>query len=569
MKQQSNATYQTIVDYKGTKVQGKITALYCRLSKEEEKRSESVSIENQRRILLKFCKDKGFANPRVFVDDGETGVFFDRPGLNEMLAEIRAGNVSTVIIKDQSRIGREVVEIGLLKRTFDEFNVRFMSAEDGLDTAQGFDIMSLLRDVFNEWMVADTSRKIRSVLKAKGESGEPLASMVPYGYMKNPENPKRWIIDEPSAKVIRQIFQLCMDGVGIAQIARQLREEKTETPTYRANAIGTRISKTPILDPYDWSTSSVGNILARREYLGHLINFKTYSKSYKNRKRIFNDPSEYFVFENTHEAIIEVDVFERVQQIRNTGKRRRNGSGRVSTLSGLVWCADCQSKLYFVSGACHRPQEDNYCCSGFRTKQKSCTSAHFIRRVVLEQIVLEHIRNVTTYALEHEVAFIQMLETQDNEQFQKELNADKKALNLAEKRIRELDNIIVKAFEKNATGVLSDDLFVKLSKEYESEQNDLKAKVNTLQEKFSRQVETRMNVDMFLNKVRKYTRMSELTTTMLNELVERIEVHARDKQYSKTVQQVDIYFNYVGSIAINAPPPPKSGEIPKKSAENS
>ncbi|MCL2225433.1 MAG: recombinase family protein [Defluviitaleaceae bacterium] len=529
------------------KLDNKITALYCRLSKEEAERAESLSIENQRKILLKFCTDNGFKNPKVFADDGETGVFFDRPGLNEMLAEIRAGNVSTVIIKDQSRIGREVIEIGLLKRTFDEYNVRFMSAEDGLDTAKGFDIMSLLRDVFNEWFVADTSRKIRAVQRTKGLSGEPLTSHAPYGYKKDPENPKRWVVDDVSAKVVRQIFKYAMEGMGVSHIADKLREEQVEIPTVYAYNAG-YIKGNCTLDPYDWHQTTVAKVLERREYLGELINFKTYTKSYKNRKQQKSDPSDYAVFENAHPAIIDEDVFDRVQKIRSSGKRRHNHSGRVSMLSGLVYCADCKSKLYLSSGACLKPEQDNYVCSGFRTKKKRCESAHFIRRVVLEQAVLKYIQEVTAFASRHDGIFVTMLEAQNADRLKRDSVADKKTLAQSEKRIRELDKIIQSLYEDKVSGIIPEERFVMMSQVYELEQQGLKATVDALQAQIAKQLEASEGVGKFLKQVRKYTQITELSTIMLNELIERVEVHARTKRYSKGSQQIDVHFNYVGII---------------------
>jgi len=567
-KPTKEAPYQQISNHNTSiRTPGKITALYCRLSKEEAERSESMSIANQRKILLKFCADNGFKNPKVFEDDGETGVFFDRPGLNDMLAEIRAGNVGTVIIKDQSRIGREVIEIGLLKRTFDEYNVRFMSAEDGLDTAKGFDIMSLLRDVFNEWFVADTSKKIRAVLKRKGTDGEPLSTTPPYGYKKDPDNPKHWIIDEPAAKVVHQIFQYCMDGLGPYHIAKRLWDDKIETPRVYANNAGIRKHGRTVVDPHKWQSATVIQILERREYLGYLINFKTFSKSYKNRKRLFNDPSEYAVFENAHPPIIEEAVFERVQQIR-AGKRRRNRNGRVGLLSGLVFCADCKAKMSLSSGSCLKPEQDNYSCVGFREKKTQCNSSHFIRRMVLEQVVLEHIQKVTAFAAEHENALVQKLESLNTAKIQKNLTADKKSLAKSEARIKELDEIVRQLFEKNALGIISDERFVTLSEGYELEQKDLKTKAETLRTQIEKQLETCINVDKFLEQVRKYTRATELTTVMLNELIKRVEVHSRDKPYSKSVQQIDIHFNYVGIIGrLDLQPKPSTKKPPLIPAE--
>jgi hypothetical protein len=410
--------------------------------------------------------------------------------------------------------------------------------------------MSLLRDVFNEWFVADCSKKIRAVQRAKGKAGEPLCSYTPYGYKKDPENPKHWIIDEPAAKVVRQIFQWCMEGVGIVHIARKLKAQKIEKPLVYAKNAGIFNSTKVFADPYDWNETTVGRILEKREYLGYLINFKTYTKSYKNRKTLLNDPSEYSVFENAHDPIIEEEVFERVQKIR-MGKRRLTKSGRVSILSGLVFCAECKSKMHLSCGAYLEPEKDRFTCPGFRAKKTDCTSSHYIRRIILEEVVLKHIQKVAEYVVNYEEDFVLKLQSQSKEKLQKELTADKKMLLQTENRIQELDVIIQRLYEDNVSGKLSDERFVKMSQNYENEQKELVVKTETLRTQIASQEETQVNIEQFLTTIRKYTQPTELTTFMLNELIERVEVHNRAKRHTvDTTQKIDVYFNYAGKIEI-------------------
>ena len=546
------ATYQNILDYKiGMKLPDKITVLYSRLSrddKEKAKDDDSNSIVNQKKMLAKFATDNHLANAIFFTDDGISGTTFDRPDFQVALELVEAGRVTNFVVKDMSRFGRDYVRVGFYtENVFPDMNVRFLAINDSVDSATGENEIIPFKNILNEWYARDTSKKVRAVFRAKGMAGESIATNIPYGYMKDPANPKHWIVDEPASKVVQRIFQYCMDGLGVTHIANQLRKAEIEVPTVHACNAGYRKSGRTF-NPYDWHNTTVARILERREYLGHTINFKTYRKSYKNRKKLANDPSEHVIFENTHEAIIKEEVFEKVQQIRKSGKKRRDHSGRISILSGLVYCADCKSRMYLSSGACLKPEQDNYTCSGFRTKKAQCNSAHFIRRVVLEQLVLEYIQMITAYASEHEKAFIEKLESLRTDKFQKDLATDKKCLAQSERRIQELDNIIRQLYEDKVAGTLTDERFLKLSQGYELEQKDLEIKVETLQRQMNQQLETCINIDKFLAKVRKYTRITELSTIMLNELIERIEVHNRNKRYSKGTQQIDISFNYVGNI---------------------
>jgi len=400
----------------------------------------------------------------------------------------------------------------------------------------------------NEIYARDTSKKVRAVFRAKGLSGEHLSSHVPYGYKKDPDNPKKWVVDEEAADIVRQIFQWCLGGLGPTHIAQKLREMKVETPSHHALKHGVKPMK-PLPDiPWDWNAEAIGRILSLREYLGHTINFKTCKKSYKSKKIVWNDPSEHAVFENTHEAIVDQETFDRVQELRAAGKRRRASSGRVSLFSGMAYCADCKSKMYFTSGEQYNPQQDNYVCSGFRTKKQACENSHYIRNVVLEQSVLEHIQYVTRYAAEHERDFVELLQQGDADKSRKEHATAKRNLTKAQSRIAELDNIIRRLYEDNVSGKLTDERFIKLSQGYEQEQADLSAETETLAEKVAAQEQQTVDLSRFLTQVRKYTRVTELTPTILNELVERIEIHAPDRSSGKRIQQIDVYFNFVGMI---------------------
>jgi len=545
------ALYQNIPDYKaGMELPDEITVLYSRLSRDDKdrgKEDESNSIVNQKKLHAKFAYENRLPNPIYFTDDGVSGTTFDRPDFSVALELVEAGRVKNFVVKDMSRFGRDYVRVGFYtENVFPDMDVRFIAIADGVDSSQGENEMMPFKNIFNEWYARNISKKVKDEAHRKGMAGEHLAVNAPYGYKKDPANPKRWIIDEVAAEVVRKIFHYCLEGWGVTHIAVKLREMQIEAPTVHAISAGYRKDER-ILNPYDWLDSTVAKILERREYLGHTINFKTYRKSYKNKKMMFNDPSNYAVFENTHPPIIEAEVFERVQQIRSN-KRRRNRSGRVSTLSGLVYCAECKGKMNLSSGAALKPEQDFFACVGFRTKKTECQSSHYIRRVVLEQVVLEHIQNVTTFASEHEKVFVQMLKSQDDDKLARSIAKDKKLLEQLEKRVVELDTIIQRLYEDMVAGTLTNERFMKFSQGYEKEQKDLEIRVEVLRGGIAYQEEASVNVDKFLARVRKYTNITELSTLMLNRLVERIEVHSRGERYSKGVQQIEVYFNDVGKL---------------------
>ena len=544
--------HQQIPDYVlGMVLPDWITVLYCRLSKgdkDKPKEDDSDSIVNQKKILGRYAIDNRLLNPIFFVDDDITGTTFKREQFQAAMALVEGGRVKNFVVKDMSRFGRDYIRVGLFMETFLDMDVRLVAIYDGVDSARGIDEMTPFRNVMNELYARDGSKKIRAVFHAKAIAGEHVSGHVPYGYMKDPKDPKRWIIDEEAAEIVCQIFCWYMAGLGLTDITHRLRDMKAETPSHRALRIGRKPRIKPPEGPYGWSASVIIDILSRREYLGHTVNCKTYTKSYKNRKTVFNDPSEYLIAENTHDPIIDQATFDRVQELREQGKRRHNKSGRVSLFSGMAYCADCKSKMAFTSGSSLKLEQDFYACSGFRTKKQTCHNSHYIRRIVLESAVLNHIQHVTAFAAEHEREFVELLRQKGADKSKKELAAQKRKLTQAQSRITELDNIIQRLYEDKVNGVLTDERFVKLSQGYEQEQAGLTAETKMLAEKITAQEQQTLDLNRFLTQVRKYTRVSELTPTMLNELVERIEIHAPDKAKSKRCQDVDIYFNHIGLI---------------------
>jgi DNA invertase Pin-like site-specific DNA recombinase len=555
MKQkQQFEPYQQITDYKvGMVLPDEITVLYVRLSNEDrdkcKKEDDSDSIVNQKRILANHTQKLGLHNRIFFTDDDYTGTNFERPDFQAAWELVKAGRVKNFVVKDLSRFGRSNALVGYYTEyVLPSNNVRFIAIGDNVDDTTGeSDIKTQFTNMYNEHHPRETSRKVKEYFVYKGtEGGLPLCNTPPYGYKKDPET-KLWIIDEPAAEIVRQIFRWCMEGLGPKVIADRLREMQVEVPRVHAANAGIRKCN-QIFDPYYWGYATIVNILARREYLGHIINFKTYQKSFKHKKRLQNAPEKLVVLENKHPAIIEEDVFERVQQIRST-KRRRSFSGRVNLFQGLGFCADCKGRMNLASGASLKPTQDNYSCSGFTNrKQRCCDSSHYIRRIVLEEMVLEYLQKVTAFATNHENELVQKLKSQNTAQAKKNLAADKKSLALAEKRNRELDIIIQGLIEKNILGVISDERYTTVSQNYETEQKELKAKIQSLKTQLAEEQEVQVNTDSFLALVRKYTQITELSTGMLHELVERVEIHAPDYSSGKRIVQVDVYFNFVGNI---------------------
>ena len=538
----------------------KITALYCRLSVEDMKEDKkggkedvSNSIQNQKMILLQYAKENRFPNPIFFVDDGYSGTNYDRPGFQAMLAEIEAGRVAVCITKDLSRLGRNSSLTGLyINFTFPKYNVRYIVINEHFDTidpnSTDSDIAGI-KNWFNEFFAKDTSRKIRAVQKAKGERGIPLTVNVPYGYLKDPDNPHHWIIDPVAADVVKHIFNMCMDGRGPLQIAKQLKADKVLTPTAYKESQGINSPNKRSENPYAWQDSTVVHILERMEYTGCTVNFKTYTNSIWDKKQRDNPIEKQSVFPNTHERIIEDDVFKRVQEIRQQ-RHRMTRTGRSSIFSGLVYCADCGSKMLYGATNNGDPKQDYFDCSLHRKDKEKC-NGHFIRAKVLERMVLKHIQTVMDYILRYESYFRRKMEEKLRLDSTEQIRIRRKKLEQNKKRIAELKRLFIRIYEDNASGKLSDERFDMLSQSYEAEQKQLEAEAITLQQEIEVQERQNENLEKFIQKARKYVGIEELDGYALRELVSAIYVDAPDKSSGKRVQHIHIKYDGIGFIPLN------------------
>ena len=529
----------------------RFTALYCRLSRDDELQGDSNSIKNQKLILQKYADDNGFRNTRFFVDDGYSGTTFDRPDFQRMIAEMDAGRIGTVIVKDMSRLGRDYLKVGFYTEVaFPEADVRFIAINNGVDSAnqQESDLTPFI-NIFNEFYAKDTSKKIRAVFKAKGQSGKPLCTNPPYGYKKDPDDKTRWIVDDEAAVVVKEIFYLCMSGYGPTQIAKELRKRRIETPAEYGKRVGVNVPAAKQRendDPCRWTTSTVVHILERREYTGCIVNFKCHKKSYKSKKRVQNDPSEWAIFEGVHEAIIEPEVYDTVQKIRD-GRRRQTPMGEMPALSGMVYCADCGNKLYQVRGRC-LPQSEYMVCATYRKKGKSVCPSHQIRNSVIEQLLLEDLQRVTAYARNHEDEFLRLVTRNSEKALDRELRDCRKEYEQAKARIAKLDTLIQRIYEDNVEGKISDDRFAKLSGNYETEQAQLQSRVEELQRFLDDAKEKSLNADHFLALVRKYTDIRELDAEIIREFVERINVFQAEKVDGHRQQRIQIIYNCIGAV---------------------
>lgn len=529
----------------------RFTALYCRLSRDDELQGDSNSIKNQKLILQKYADDNGFRNTRFFVDDGYSGTTFDRPDFQRMIAEMDAGRIGTVIVKDMSRLGRDYLKVGFYTEVaFPEADVRFIAINNGVDSSnqQESDLTPFI-NIFNEFYAKDTSKKIRAVFKAKGQSGKPLCTNPPYGYKKDPDDKTRWIVDDEAAVVVKEIFHLCMSGYGPTQIAKELRKRRIETPAEYGKRVGVNVPAAKQRendDPCRWTTSTVVHILERREYTGCTVNFKTYKKSYKSKKQVKNDPSEWAIFEGMHEAIIEPEVYDTVQKIRD-GRRRQTPMGEMPALSGMVYCADCGHKLYQVRGRC-LPQSEYMVCATYRKKGKSVCPSHQIRNSVIEQLLLEDLQRVTAYARNHEDEFLRLVTRNSEKALDRELRDCRKEYEQAKARIAKLDTLIQRIYEDNVEGKISDDRFAKLSGNYEAEQAQLQSRAEELQRFLDDAKEKSLNADHFLALVRKYTDIRELDAEIIREFVERINVFQAEKVDGHRQQRIQIIYNCIGAV---------------------
>ena len=529
-----------------------ITALYPRLSHEDELQGESNSISNQKRILETYAKQNGFSNLRWYTDDGYSGANFQRPGFQAMLADIEAGKVGTVIVKDMSRLGRNYLQVGMYtEMIFPQKGVRFIAINDGVDSAQGENDFAPLRNIFNEWLVRDTSKKIKAVKRSKGMSGKPITSKPVYGYLMDED--ENFIIDEEAAPVVRQIYSLCLAGNGPTKIARMLTEQQIPTPgTLEYRRTGSTRRYHPGYE-CKWATNTVVHLLENREYTGCLVNFKTEKPSYKLKHSIENPPEKQAVFENHHEPIIDRETWERVQELRKQ-RKRPNRYDEVGLFSGILFCADCGSVMYQQRYQTDKRKQDCYICGSYKKRTADCT-AHFIRTDLLTAGVLSNLRKVTSYAAKHEARFMKLLIEQNEDGDRRRNAAKKKELEAAEKRIAELSAIFKRLYEDSVTGRISDERFTELSADYEAEQKELKERAARLREELSKAQEATANAEKFINVVRRHTTIEELTPTLLREFVEKIVVHesvALDgKRRGKLRrQEIEIYYSFVGKVEL-------------------
>ena len=529
-----------------------ITALYPRLSHEDELQGESNSISIQKRILETYAKQNGFSNLQWYTDDGYSGANFQRPGFQAMLADIEAGKVGTVIVKDMSRLGRNYLQVGMYtEMIFPQKGVRFIAINDGVDSAQGDNDFAPLRNIFNEWLVRDTSKKIKAVKRSKGMSGKPITSKPVYGYLMDED--ENFIIDEEAAPVVRQIYSLCLAGNGPTKIARMLTEQQIPTPgTLEYRRTGSTRRYHPGYE-CKWATNTVVHLLENREYTGCLVNFKTEKPSYKLKHSIENPPEKQAVFENHHEPIIDRETWERVQELRKQ-RKRPNRYDEVGLFSGILFCADCGSVMYQQRYQTDKRKQDCYICGSYKKRTADCT-AHFIRTDLLTAGVLSNLRKVTSYAAKHEARFMKLLIEQNEDGDRRRNAAKKKELEAAEKRIAELSAIFKRLYEDSVTGRISDERFTELSADYEAEQKELKERAARLREELSKAQEATANAEKFMNVVRRHTTIEELTPTLLREFVEKIVVHesvALDgKRRGKLRrQEIEIYYSFVGKVEL-------------------
>jgi len=524
--------------------------LYERLSRDDNLEGESYSIGNQKKLLTKVAKEKGYTNLVHFLDDGISGVTMDRPGFVEMIQQLEQGRAAAVFVKDLSRLGRNYIEVGrLTEEFFPEHDIRLVAVSDNIDTAEGENELAPIRNLFNEWYARDISKKRRISNKIKGNAGEPMGQ-PPYGYIKDPSNPKRWIVDDEAAQVVRRIYSMTLEGYGTEQIAAQLEKDEILTPrAYWLKKGIKRPGKGKQQPATKWNSSTVTKILSLQEYCGDILNFKTYSKSYKNKKRLENDRENWVIFKDVHEPIIERSIFEQVQQKRGKIRKRRTNEGEHNMFSGLLVCADCGSNLHFHFNQ-GNPEIKYFNCSNYKGNRGSCTSTHYVRVDFLEQVVLGEIRRLTKFASLYEDEFLKAVIGHSQQAAETDRKLKEKELKALLARDEELDGLFERIYEDNVSGKLSDDRFAKMSRRYEDEQKELVEKIKKLRSEIEKQSSQAMTTDMFISLVRKYTRARKLTPRMLNELVEKIEVYNAEKIDGVWEQRLRIHYNCVGEITI-------------------
>ena len=538
---------------KKNKEQAGITALYCRLSRDDGTEGDSNSVANQKKLLTKYAKENGFGNTRFYVDDGYTGTNFNRPGFQKLLEDMEMGYVSAIIVKDMSRLGRDYLQVGYYTDTFfPEHNIRFIAINDCVDSDDGENELAPFRNVMNEMYARDISRKVRSSHRLRGNAGEPL-SQPPYGYMKSPENKKQWIIDPDAAQIVKEIFAMCIEGKGNETIARILQERQVLVPMAYWQSKGLdRGGKKTQSNPHKWCKTTIAKILAQQEYCGDVINFKTYSKSFKNKARICNPEENWAIFKNRHEPIIDRETFEQVQKLTGKTKRRApKNSNKKSMFCDLVYCADCGSKLWFHTNT-KNDSIQYFSCSNYKTDTRgTCETRHYVREDAIAQVVKMELQYMATLLDEHEDEFAEALEKKTNADSDKEKKLIEAELQKAIVRNERVAGLYEKLYEDNDEGKVTDEWFMQLSHKYEVERMELKAKIAEYKERLRQLTENNRNKENFISAVRKFMEMKELTPALLKELIDRIEVYETEGTGKNRTQRIVIYYRFVGYIEIS------------------
>lgn len=512
----------------------KITALYCRLSQEDMREGESLSIENQKLILRKYAEEHGFFNCKFYVDDGYSGASTERPAYKEMMNDVENERVSTVIVKDQSRLGRDYLQTGLLMEiTFPQYDVRFIAVNDGVDSINGMNDFAGIKNYFNDLYARDTSKKIRAVQRAKGERGERVGTTIPYGYMKDPVNPKQIVPDPETAPIVRRIFETYSSGIGIVKICDMLTREKILAPSvYAFQKTGSRSGQPDLNRPYHWAQKSVRGILSNQLYCGDTVNFKTFSKSNKLKKRIKNAPDNILIFPDTHEAIIDRKTFELVQK-HFEGRKRPDKQGEIDKYAGILYCGECGSRLYLHRAKTLKPELNNFMCGGYQSRKTDCTS-HYIRESVLDRIVLENLKEMTAYARENADEFYEMAARNgraEAKKFSKSAEQERKQL---EARIAQIDNTIRCLYEDRVVGRITPERYDLLAAGYETEQTELCEKLTRLDKKAAVLDLQEQYIRKFIEQAKTYIEMPKLTAELLRVFIRRIEVFEKPEKYSRT-----------------------------------
>jgi DNA invertase Pin-like site-specific DNA recombinase len=543
----------------------KLTMLYERLSVDDDKNGESGSIQNQKMLLEAYAEKNGLTPYVHEFDDGYSGTGWDRPGWQRVIEAIEAGRVQTIVVKSLDRMGRDYLRVGLLMENFRERNIRLIAVHDGIDTSRGEDDFTPFRAILGEWYARDCSKKIRAIFRAKERDGKHVSPAVPYGYLRDKEDKQKWAVDEPAAVTVRRIFNMVIDGYGVTQIAKTLTEEKVLNPSAHSEAVGGEM-RHRYSDPYQWRSAVVATIIERREYLGHTVNCKSYTDSYKSKQRKFTSEDERLIFENTHPAIVSEEVWNNAQRLRRTIRRAPKNEILPSRLTGLLFCKDCGSKMTYRASAPGHGDHNEFVCSKYRShsavyadRSDTCTQ-HFIRVPLVEDAILFTIRTVAKYVLANEAEFMERVRESTAIRQRETAKETRKKIAKAEKRQGELIAVVKKLLEANATGRIPDSHFDKMFTEYADEQDALDKQIA----EWKKQVEDFENdgtrADKFIELVKKYRQFSELSTQMLNEFVDKVFIHEREDKQRRLPRKMDIYLNFVGNISV----PVDESELPEE-----